>query len=160
MSIRFKFHTGCWKLFIIYNSNFSQCIGSSGLCIWINLTLDKKHQNICANFFISCRETGSPWPLVLENFLLFTIGFRNIRKHLASKTWERVRRYHCLQLNVLWCFLLQMLIEMWRLRVRSVQILFLVLFSSRPWKVMNGYVDADPGIFYEIWKVTVHILKI
>lgn len=123
--------------------------------------LTKKHQNICANFFfISCRETGSPWPLVLENFLLFTIGFRNIRKHLASKTWERVRRYHCLQLNVPWCFLLQMLIEMWRLRVRSVKILFLVFFSSRPWKVMNGYVDADPGIFYEILKVTVHILKI
>lgn len=52
MSIRLKLHTGCWKLFIIYHSNFSQCIGSRSLCIWINLTLDKKHQNICANFFL------------------------------------------------------------------------------------------------------------
>lgn len=51
MSMRLKLHTGCWKLFIIYNSNFSQCIGSSSWCIWMNLTLDKKHQNICANFF-------------------------------------------------------------------------------------------------------------
>lgn len=27
--------------------------------------------------------------------------------------------------------------------------LFWFRFSPRPWKVMNGYVDADPDIFFE-----------
>lgn len=51
MSITLKLHTGCWKLFIIDNFNFSQCIGSSSLCIWINLTLDKKTSKYLCEFF-------------------------------------------------------------------------------------------------------------